>query len=65
MKLTVIFTDPMPLICQQLPVTYRRVTLNLTNEQAKALAPRHVGQSGNKEVFEDISICFIEKDGGQ
>lgn len=60
MKLTVIFRDNMPTICLGEPVSHRRVTVDLTPEQADALRPRFVGVSGGQNCHEEVSLCFIE-----
>lgn len=50
------------MIYLQEPVSYRLVTIELTDEQAKQLTLRSVGYDMGKEIFEEYSQCFLETD---
>ena len=58
--LTVIFVNEMPLIATGEPVTHRRVTVALTDEQQAALEPRVVGVDRGHDVHESIGITFLD-----
>lgn len=62
MKLNVTIRNPAPMIYLQEPVSYRLVTIELTDEQAKQLTLRSVGYDMGKEIFEEYSQCFLETD---
>lgn len=57
---TVIFKDLHIFINAGVGPTSRRVTIELTEEQRKQLAPLQVGQDRNGPVFEMIDACFTE-----
>ena len=61
MKLTVIMIDPARLLCIGEPVTYRRVTVDLTPEQSEALKRRETGMDRGNPVHEQIGLTFIEE----
>lgn len=59
-KLTVIIRDDAPLIhCGDTP-SYRRVTLDLTQDQMDAIRVKATANSMGKEIFESVSKAFIE-----
>lgn len=58
-KLTVIMRDESPLFINE-PVTYRRVTIDLTPGQQQQLTPREVGTSGGDTIYEQRSTTFLE-----
>lgn len=62
MKLTVIFRDERPMMIYNDPPTYRSVQIELTDEQVRALMPRHLGNINGRDVDEEISRSFIEPD---
>lgn len=60
MILTVILRNDGPMIfCGDSP-SHRSVQINLTHEQCEAIKPRHVGTDCGREVYEAISMAFIE-----
>lgn len=61
MKLTVVLSNSAPLIHEQRPVAYRRVTVNLTEAQVADLKRKVVGSVGGTEIREDFALCFIEE----
>ena len=60
MKLTVIIRDLSPMIHLQEPVSHRRVTFELTEEQEDLLKLKCTGSVGSANIFEEYSSCFIE-----
>ncbi len=61
MKLTVILTDDSALCAIGTGIKYRRVTVELTAEQAKALSPRKLGLNHGVLVWEEIDRYFLEE----
>ena len=60
MILTVILRNDGPMIfCGDSP-SHRSVQIELTPEQCEAIKPRHVGTDCGGEVYEAISMSFIE-----
>ncbi len=60
MKLTVIFRDDVPLIfCNDTP-TYRTAQIELYEHQVRMLQPRHVGVNCGSNIYESISMCYLE-----
>lgn len=65
-KLTVIIRDDAPMIHCNDVSSYRRVTINLTDDQQEKLRLFATSTSMGKDVFESYSKCFLEdKDGGK
>jgi len=67
MKLTVLFTDSWGAWNEAqlgLPASnrIRRVTIELTNEQAEKLQKRKVGGNGKDIQYESIGSAFIEEE---
>ena len=59
-KLTVIIRDETPTLCLGEPCKHRRVTIDLTPEQADSLQLRYLGQNGGFDTFEEFSHAFLE-----
>ena len=60
-KLTVIIRDDSPMIhCGDVP-SYRRVTIDLTDEQKAKLCLYATSSSMAKDIFESFSKCFLEE----
>jgi hypothetical protein len=60
MKLVVIIRDPAPFLVVQEPFTYRHVEIELTDEQHKALSLKCTGRDCGRDIYEQISTCFLE-----
>ena len=59
-RLTIIFRDDAPLIhCGDSP-SYRRVTIDLTEEQRNQIKVNATCTSMGKDIFESVSKCFFE-----
>ena len=59
-QLTVIFGNEWPLLTIGEPVSHRRVTVDLTPEQAAALTPKWVGRDRERDCYESFSLTFLE-----
>lgn len=58
--LTVIIRDDAAMIhCGDTP-TYRRVTVALTDDQIDKLMLKATAKSGDRDIFESASNCFLE-----
>ena len=58
--LTVILRNDGPMIfCGDTP-SHRSVQIELTPEQCEAIKPRIVGKNSGREIYEEISMVFIE-----
>lgn len=60
MKLTVIYRDERALNYTGDPPTHRSVQIELTPEQCQKLKPRHLGFCCDRDMYEQISMVFIE-----
>jgi hypothetical protein len=60
MILTVVLRNAGPMIFCGDPPSHRSVQIELTPEQCEAIKPRHVGTDCGREVYEAISMSFIE-----
>ena len=59
-KLTVIIRDDSPMFHCGDNSSYRRVTIDFTEDQLEQLKLRATTKSMGKSVFEVVSKCFIE-----
>lgn len=67
MKLTVIFYNnhlafELAMVGGKSNGNPRRVSIELTPEQAAALEPRKVGVTCGQEIYEDIGAIFLERE---
>lgn len=58
-KITVIIRDETPLYIQE-PCKLRRVTIDLTSEQADSLQLRYLGKNCGNDQYEEFSSAFLE-----
>jgi hypothetical protein len=63
-SLTVIIRDDSPIIFAGDSPYFRRVTIQLTDEQKEALKLRKVGIVGKEDIFESVSRSFLEFEEG-
>ena len=59
-KLTVLFRDESPMFLAGDSPAYRRVTIDLTQEQMEALRLKRIATISGREIFESVSQCFLE-----
>ena len=58
--LTVIIRDDSPMIFCGDNSSYRSIKIGLTQEQISRIALRKIGTLEGKDIYEQISRCFIE-----
>ena len=61
-RLTAVLSDVGPFVMAQEPVRHRRVTVDLTEEQIRALTPRWIYTHCGNDGFEEASLVFFEYD---
>lgn len=59
-RLTIIIRDNSPAVHLNEPVSFRRVTIELTEDQAKQLEMKPTHSNGMNQYFEETSHAFLE-----
>lgn len=57
---TIVIRDVAPMLCINESPVYRSVQIEFTEEQIKKLALEHTGVNCGTDIYENISMMFIE-----